>query len=226
MKEGGTIARRKLVGSALALGASAVVFGVDSAVPANAQAIEEKEDVPAIAEGADSDAQYGFLMRVDHCVNCGECVAACRLHSHTPDDEDSRRRIVSYTTDSGKKVTISSSCMHCEDPACLHVCPAGAISKGAGGIVVVDKDRCIGCKYCYQACPHGVPRYGDGGMDKCDYCFEAGVALGERTYCVRACHVDALLCGKVDELISKYPDAKRIEGPAGASCYLSSGRLL
>lgn len=221
-----SVTRRALVGSALALGASAAVLGTGAAAPLGARAGEEGQGEPALARGADAQAQYGFIVRVDHCVNCGECVTACRYYNHTPDDETARRKIVAYTTALGRTVTISTSCMHCEDPACLRVCPARAIEKGAGGIVTVDTGRCIGCKYCHQACPYGVPHYNERGMDKCDYCFGAGVALGERTHCVEACHVDALLCGKVDELLARYPDARRVEGPAGASCYLSSGQTI
>ncbi|MEI3230849.1 MAG: 4Fe-4S dicluster domain-containing protein [Gordonibacter pamelaeae] len=61
--------------------------------------------------------------------------------------------------------------------SCLKVRPAGAISKDATGIVKVDPDVCIGCKYCFQACPYEVPRYNSVSMDKCDCCQGAGVAL-------------------------------------------------
>lgn len=228
------VTRRTLLGSVAILGAASAAFGAAAALPPYARADDESQGAsgdgasasPKVAKGADASAQYGFLVRADHCVNCGECVAACRHYNKTPDGEQARRKLVAYTTAAGRAVTVSTACMHCEDPACLRVCPAGAISKGAGGIVTVDKQRCIGCKYCYQACPYGVPHYNEHGMDKCDFCFEAGVALGERTHCVQACHVDALLCGRIDELIARYPDAQRIEGPVGASCYLSPGSVV
>lgn len=230
------VTRRTLLGSALAVGVASAAFGVTAALPPRAQADDKQleasggkvpdAEFPQVAKGADANAQYGFLVRADHCVNCGECVTACRHYNKTPDGEPARRKLVAYTTQAGRTVTVSTACMHCEDPACLRVCPAGAISKGAGGIVAVDKRRCIGCKYCYQACPYGVPHYNESGMDKCDFCFGAGVALGKRTHCVQACHVDALLCGRIDELVARYPDAQQIEGPVGASCYLSPGSVI
>ena len=84
----------------------------------------------------------------------------------------------------------------------MKVCPAGAISKDEHGVVKVDPDLCIGCKYCYQACPYEVPQYNSVSMDKCDCCQKAGVALGEEDpYCVRACKFGALKFGPLDELL-------------------------
>ena len=74
----------------------------------------------------------------------------------------------------------------------MRVCPAGAISKDAHGIVKVNPDVCIGCKYCFQACPYEVPKYNSVSMDKCDCCQGSGVAIGEDPYCVRACKFGAL----------------------------------
>lgn len=83
----------------------------------------------------------------------------------------------------------------------MRVCPAGAISKDAHGIVKVNPDECIGCKYCFQACPYEVPKYNSVSMDKCDCCQGSGVAIGEDPYCVRACKFGALQFGPLDELM-------------------------
>lgn len=84
----------------------------------------------------------------------------------------------------------------------MKVCPAGAISKDEHGVVKVDPDRCIGCKYCFQACPYEVPKYNSVSMDKCDCCQKAGVRIGEEDpYCVRACKFGALKFGPLDELL-------------------------
>lgn len=216
----GALTRREvLVGAA----ATAVALaGAAAASPANAAAESTSPDSGAAV--AEADAQYGFVFRVDHCVDCGECVTACRRVHDTASDDAARRKLVQYEISQGRLVTVSTSCMHCDQPACATVCPASAITKGDGGIVSVDSCRCIGCKYCYQACPYGVPQYDAISMYKCDYCQSVGVALGDRTYCVQACHVDALLCGKIDSLREMYPDAVRIEGSTGANCYLDSGK--
>ena len=178
------------------------------------------------ADGGSSDSgadeeQYGFMVRVGNCVDCERCVEACRKHNGTPDNVAARRKITAYKKPNGKTVYIPTSCMQCAEPACLTVCPAGAISKGKGGIVVVDHDRCIGCKYCYQACPYGVPHYTSEGMDKCDCCLGNGVELGDTPWCVKACRFDALEYGKISDLIAKTNgQAQQMEGTTGPSFLL------
>lgn len=201
----------------------AAVLGV-SALTGSGLAVSQK---PAFAQGDESsapsqaNAQYGFLVRTSNCVNCQECVEACRRANNTPDDVPARRKVEECKTASGKTVYVSTGCMHCEDPACATVCPAHAIAKGEGGVVSVDHDRCIGCKYCYQACPFSVPHYTSEGMDKCDCCLSAGVALGEKPYCVRACKFRALHYGTLDELMAGSGErARRIEASTGPSYLL------
>ena len=116
--------------------------------------------------------------------------------------------------------------MHCDEPNRMRVCPAGAISKGEVGIVHVDKDKCIGCKYCYQACPYGVPNYDEEAMDKCDCCLDAGIAPGETPYCVQACIFNALKYEPIDELVAKAEACSPPAGggaPCGPNCYLVRG---
>lgn len=221
MGEERLVSRRAAVGGALVLGASALVVGGLEAPKQLAHAQEE----PAVAEGADPNAQYGFLFKVKNCVDCGECVKACRLWSRTPESAEARRKVVPYTASDGKEVFVSTSCMHCAVPSCASVCPAGAISKGVGGIVTVDKDRCIGCKYCYQACPYEVPRYDSVAMDKCDCCLGAGVPAGGTPHCVRACKFDALRYGPLDELLASTDGAALlIAEPNNPSCLVLGTR--
>ena len=105
---------------------------------------------------------------------------------------EARRHITKYEKD-GEALFVSTSCMHCEEPACASVCPAGAIKKAEDGVVYVDKDRCIGCKYCYQACPFGVPRFPDSGpMTKCDLCGGFIDEGHEAPPCVASCPTRAL----------------------------------
>lgn len=129
------------------------------------------------AEGGRETGPYagrvGFLVKPHNCLNCQACVEACRKFNKTPESRPARRHITKYEKD-GEALFVSTSCMHCEEPACASVCPAGAIKKAEDGVVYVDKDRCIGCKYCYQACPFGVPTYSSAAMDKCDCCTLGG----------------------------------------------------
>lgn len=198
-----------------ALGASVLAHAPDAAADDPTSNAAAAQDIPQEVK----DAQYGFLVVLGKCTNCGECVEACRIWSWTPENGPARRKVTSYLNGIGREYFVTTSCMHCNEPACATVCPAGAISKGDGGIVTVNKDVCIGCKYCYQACPYDATHYLSTGMDKCDYCVENGVPLGEKPRCVRACKMNALHYGTVEEL-EAFKGAKRLEGPTDPNFYL------
>lgn len=212
MQENTPISRRTLLQGAAVAGAAALVIGEVREESATAAGIPT-----SVAEGADAKAQYGFLFRIDHCVGCEKCVAACRKYNRLSDETPDRRRVTHFANKRKEDVTVSMSCMHCVEPNCERVCPAGAISKGDCGIVSVDKEKCIGCKYCYEACPYDVPRYTSEGMDKCDCCLTAGLPAGSEPYCVQACIFDALNWGKINEMKEKFPDAIPIGEPGNPS---------
>lgn len=193
MSENALKTRRQIVLAGAGCAALALAGGI---------AVEHALDRPmAYGDGpASGGVQYGFLVKTQNCINCGNCVEACRLWNNTPESGEARRKVTAYIDTLGRTRYVSTSCMHCEEPACMRVCPAGAITKGEGGIVGVDKERCIGCKYCAQACPFDAPHYFGDGMDKCDYCLGNGVALGEKPHCVKACPSGALRYGTVEEL--------------------------
>ena len=219
MREAKLMSRRTLLQASAALGASALVIG--GAVAPGAMACADG----AAPEGGPGSTQYGFLVDLTKCVNCELCVEACRRENHLSDDTPDRRRISLYVNAKGENVTLSTSCMHCAEPSCLQVCPAGAITKGEAGIVAVDQERCIGCKYCYQACPYEVPRYNSVAMDKCDCCLGAGVPAGGTPHCVRACKFDALRYGPLDDLLaSAGGKAVPIAEPNDPSCLVIGTR--
>ena len=174
----------------------------------------------SVAEGAAEYSQYGFLIDVSKCVGCRNCVDACRKRNHLTEDTPDRRHVEEYWNSRREKVYVSTSCMHCADPNCVRVCPAGAISKGACGIVSVAKDKCIGCKYCFAACPYEVPSYDSEGMDKCDGCKTAGLPAGSEPYCVQACKFGALKWGAIDALRGRYVGARSIGEPGNPSCLI------
>ncbi len=96
------------------------------------------------------------------------------------------------------------SCYHCSNPACKDVCPVEAISQSAEGIVEIDPDKCIGCKYCNEACPFLVPKYRQqiGVSNKCTLCSDR-VAQGRAPACVQTCPGGALHFGDRAEMIAK-----------------------
>lgn len=197
MGESVNMTRRAML-AASAAGACALALGTAAVSTKEAAAADEA------SPGSDAtEARYGFLTALSRCSGCGRCVEACREGNNLSEDTPDRRRVSSFKRSRGRTFFISTSCMHCADPSCMRVCPAGAISKDAHGIVQVDPNRCIGCKYCFQACPYGVPQYDSVSMDKCDCCQKAGIAAGEEDpYCVRACKFGALKFGPLDELLA------------------------
>ena len=101
--------------------------------------------------------KYGLLVNVDACIGCQACFVACKEENQVAPGvawnrirriEDLKARVINY---------FRVSCQHCEDPACLPVCPAKAIHKGNFGEVLVDDTKCIACHMCEQACPYGAP---------------------------------------------------------------------
>jgi anaerobic dimethyl sulfoxide reductase subunit B (iron-sulfur subunit) len=156
--------------------------------------------------------QKGFYLEADRCVGCYACMAACKNWNDVPPKVTAVpgtqgpkwRRVTSIETGAfpNAKITkISLSCMHCAKPACMAVCPTGAITKRAqDGIVVVDQSKCIGCRYCFFACPFGAPQFGDDGtMQKCNYCLDR-TTKGLDPACVATCPAHALHAGSMEEL--------------------------
>jgi Fe-S-cluster-containing dehydrogenase component len=98
--------------------------------------------------------------------------------------------------------TIPLQCMHCDDAPCVAVCPTGASYKGSNGIVGVDQGKCIGCKYCMNACPYHVrvQNHETGTVDQCRFCtvsaFEKQTKMSS---CVEACLSNARIFGDLDD---------------------------
>jgi anaerobic dimethyl sulfoxide reductase subunit B (iron-sulfur subunit) len=101
--------------------------------------------------------------------------------------------------------SVSAACMHCQNPVCVQVCPAAAISKREDGIVLINQDKCIGCRYCSWACPYGAPQFNAemGVMSKCNMCYDL-VDKGERPACVEGCPSRAMDFGPLEDMQKKY----------------------
>ena len=124
------------------------------------------------------------------------------------------------------------ACMHCTDAPCVSVCPVNCFYTTADGVVLHSKDLCIGCGYCFYACPFGAPQYprtgnfgSRGKMDKCTYCSggpEADgsqaeydkyganrLAEGKLPLCAEMCSTKSLLAGDGDIIADIYANACR-----------------
>lgn len=120
----------------------------------------ENTELPADGEGE----KWGMVIDLQKCVGCDSCTVACKAENRTPPG-------VSYNVvmeeEHGEYPNVSRTnlprpCMQCENPPCVQVCPVSATYKMENGIVNIDYDRCIGCRYCMIACPYGA-RYFDFG---------------------------------------------------------------
>jgi formate dehydrogenase iron-sulfur subunit len=152
--------------------------------------------------------QYAFEVDLDACTGCKACVAACHSLNGLGDDEAWRRVGALHAdtitappaADPRGSITVTSSCHHCVDPACLSGCPANAYEKDpVTGIVRHLDDSCIGCSYCTLTCPYEVPTFQPslGIVRKCDMCSDR-LADGEAPACVQGCPQGAITIALVD----------------------------
>lgn len=162
--------------------------------------------------------KLGLVIDLDVCVGCHACAVSCKEwnaagHAAPLTDEQPYgkepsgvwfNRVHSYEVEAtaaqpAMTLHFPRSCLHCEQPACVTVCPTGASFKRAeDGIVLVDEDKCIGCKLCSWACPYGAREYSavEGVMKKCTLCIDR---IYNETFapedripaCVRACPTGA-----------------------------------
>ena len=176
--------------------------------------------------------QYGFFVDSSRCVKCWACEVACQQWHEIKAATVHRREVredVEGTFPNVKRTFTSLSCMHCENPACVELCPQGALYKREeDGLVVQDKSKCIGCKTCGTACPFGVPDYleVEGGgflMDKCDGCLSLGRAADETPRCVNTCPTKALHFGKLADMeaMAAEKGGSRLEGETIPSVFVA-----
>jgi len=132
--------------------------------------------------------RYAFEVDLDKCSACKACVAAC--HSLNGLDEGESWRAVGalLEPESGRKLVVTSSCHHCDEPGCSDGCPTLAYEKRPDGIVRHLDDQCMGCRYCEWTCPYGAPKWSEarGIVRKCDLCHQR-LAVGEAPACVQGC---------------------------------------
>jgi anaerobic dimethyl sulfoxide reductase subunit B (iron-sulfur subunit) len=168
--------------------------------------------------------QWGFYFDPNSCMGCNACAIACKNRHGTDAGHVDWRRVETVSTGEFpdyQETNISLSCMHCEDAPCVNVCPTNAIEKrDSDGIVTINRDDCIGCRYCGWACPYGAPQYGDEGlMQKCNLCLDKGPGAGAgaeskntqddplEPACVDECVGDALHAGPIGELMDEASEA-------------------
>ncbi|MBI4320614.1 MAG: 4Fe-4S dicluster domain-containing protein [Chloroflexi bacterium] len=171
--------------------------------------------------------RLGMAIDLNRCIGCHSCYMACKAENFTPPGvfwgRVLEKEIGKYPT--VKKMFLPILCNHCEDPACKRVCPTGATSKREDGIVLVDYDKCVGCRACMMACPYdvrfyvkeirsyfpagptpyeayGYPRFQTNVVQKCTFCSHR-VDRGLQPACVETCPTKARYFGDLGDPASE-----------------------
>ena len=150
-----------------------------------------------------------MLIDITRCVGCGACTEACLqahgLTTNVDDIKDLSAGALTFVAEKGD-LYVRRLCMHCLEPTCVSVCPVGALQQTKDGPIVYDASRCLGCRYCLQACPFNVPRYewdkAVPGVAKCDFCVTRQ-AEGLMPACAEACPESATVFGTREEMLAE-----------------------
>lgn len=172
---------------------------VGVAVAAGSRLIQEAQ----ASEGVKGEYQWVMVIDQSKCTGCGQCNLVCHANNDINPDLDWNKVLEVGDVD-GKMVYLPRPCMQCEHAPCVEVCPVGASYYRDDGIVMMDYDKCIGCRYCMVACPYdarafnweaftgdnpAVPEWGEpdverrprGVPEKCSFCYQRidrGTSLG------------------------------------------------
>lgn len=158
------------------------------------------------------------------CIGCRACMVACKEwndlagdstdffagdgYQNPRDLDENNYTLITYAEvpDEREWVFGRQLCMHCDKPACVSACPTNALTKHEDGPVVFDEWRCIGCRYCMQACPFMIPKYDYDSffpkIHKCTFCADR-VTEGLDPACAKVCPTDAIVYGEREDMIAE-----------------------
>jgi anaerobic dimethyl sulfoxide reductase subunit B (iron-sulfur subunit) len=154
--------------------------------------------------------QRAWQIDLSRCIGCRACEVSCIQELNTGPDVRYRRVLPIETGKypNNTRIFVTMTCFHCEAPSCKRACPVGAISKDPDdGVVIIDNDKCIGCRRCNWACPYGAPRFNKVTQksEKCTFCkHRVGDDANPNHIpaCVATCLGKALIFGRLNQDIT------------------------
>ena len=149
-----------------------------------------------------SEKKLGMLIDLSLCVGCNACAVACKQENGVPLTKFNTW-VESWDVDDAgaiRRANVPKQCNHCADAPCVTVCPTGASYRTEDGVVLVDAEKCIGCKYCMAACPFQARWVNDetGEVDKCTFCYHRS-SHGLLPACVSTCITRARYFGDLND---------------------------
>jgi Fe-S-cluster-containing dehydrogenase component/formate-dependent nitrite reductase membrane component NrfD len=146
--------------------------------------------------------KYGFVIDNRKCIGCHACTTACKSEHQVPVGVNRTwvKQVEKGEFPNSRRLFSVMRCNHCTDAPCVEICPTEALFFREDGIVDFDKDRCIGCKSCMQACPYDA-LYIDPQTNtaaKCNYCAHR-IDIGLEPACVNVCPEHAIISGDMDD---------------------------
>lgn len=201
-----TLTRREFVTIMVGAGATVAVAAAlaEPLNPVVQSLLGTDTEVNAEEAPASTGPRWGMVIDLRKCIGCEYCVYACQATNDVTEEMRWNVHIVDETP-TGNIFHLTRPCLHCNHAPCVSVCPASATYQREDGLVVMDYDKCIGCRYCQVACPYGarsfnweergdtpnprVPEWGTpeverrprGVVEKCSFCIhrlDAGLARG------------------------------------------------
>ncbi len=150
--------------------------------------------------------KYGFVIDNRKCIGCHACTTACKSEHQVPVGVNRTwvKQVEKGTFPDTRRLFSVMRCNHCTDAPCVTICPTEALNIREDGIVDFDKDRCIGCKSCMQACPYDA-LYIDPETHtaaKCNYC-ASRIDVGLEPACVNVCPEHAIISGDMENPLTE-----------------------
>ena len=144
-----------------------------------------------------------IVVNLDRCTGCYSCEITCKMENDIALGEHWNKMLQRGPFGEYPNMVrypLPTMCQQCADAPCVHVCPTGASYRDGNNVVLIDREKCIGCKYCMMACPYGVRSWNKQQkvVEKCTLCNHL-TSAGEKPACVKNCCGQARFYGDLDD---------------------------